>query len=112
MDVTIAVVGTEETVTGFRLAGVTKGSVIPEGPSAKEITIEVLRELMRDEDLGIIIINQHLADLVRDDLEEIRAGKTVYPILVEVPDKGGTPEGRRDPVKDLIRRATGVEELH
>ena len=113
MDVSVALVGFPETSTGFRMAGVTRARTITRGSDVqmRTDTLDAMKELLGMKGIGVIIINETLADMIRDEFEGMRAPDSVYPILVEVPSAKGTPEGRVDPVRALIRRATGVEEL-
>jgi len=45
---------------------------------------------------------------IRQEVSELLEGKN-FPLLVEVPDKGGKIEKKVDPINELIKRAVGVE---
>ncbi len=100
----IGVVGDSTTVRGFRLAGVKDAYEVEEAGRAAE----VLRELLKDENVGLIIITEKIANKIREDVERL-ARERLIPIIVEIPDKRGAIEKRVDPIKELVKRAVGVE---
>jgi vacuolar-type H+-ATPase subunit F/Vma7 len=53
-----------------------------------------------------------IAEGIRKHMEREKQFKPLYPIIVEIPDKGGFPEGAEDPIRKLIKRTTGVEQLN
>lgn len=99
----IGVVGDSTTVTGFRLAGVKDAYEVEAGRAAG-----VLKELFKDENIGLIIISERIAEQIRRDIDRLTEGK-VTPLIVEIPDKKGAIEKKIDPIKELIKRAVGVE---
>lgn len=100
----IGVIGDPSTVLGFRLAGV-KDAHETEDPRE---ALEALKALFRDKEVGLIIITEGLADKLRGEIDRLTRG-VVTPLLVEIPDKGGPIERKVDPIKELVRRAVGVE---
>lgn len=100
----VSVVGDYDTVTGFRLAGVKEAFPV-DGP---EQALEEIKGLVRREDIAIIITTERIMEKVRDDVSAMLEGKS-FPLVVEVPDKEGKIEKKVDPIKELIRRAVGVE---
>ena len=105
-DMKIAVVGDPDTVTGFRLGGVIDTYSIESG----EPVDSVLKKLAADEELGIIILTERLADANRSTIDEVtKAKKAITPIIVEIPDKSGPIVREVDPLKELIKSAIGVE---
>ena len=99
----IGVVGDSTTVRGFRLAGVKDAHEADERRAA-----ELLRELFKREDMGLIIISEKIADKIREDIEKL-AEERLVPVVVEIPDKRGAIERKVDPIKELVKRAVGVE---
>jgi len=95
------VIGDEDTVLGFRLVGV-EGEV---AETAEEIQF-ALKKAFQSDDVGIIIINERLAERVRADVEKFLY-KTTFPLIIEIPDAQGPMEGRGT-VRDMIRAAVGV----
>ena len=99
----IAVIGDEDTVAGFKLAGVPMGRVA-NTPSEVE---EALREVERDEDVAIVIITEEAASMARQALQEMYLRPR--PAIVEVPSKRTLGRPREDPMRGLLKRAIGVE---
>uniref|UniRef100_A0A7S1B3P9 V-type proton ATPase subunit F n=1 Tax=Corethron hystrix TaxID=216773 RepID=A0A7S1B3P9_9STRA len=97
----VAVIGDEDTVTGFLLAGVghrtAKNSnflvVKPDTPLP--LIEETFTDLTAREDVGIILINQHVANNIRHVLKDY---KQTIPTVLEIPSK----EYPYDPEQDYI----------
>jgi V/A-type H+-transporting ATPase subunit F len=100
----IAAIADTDTVIGLRLAGV-KDSYSVETPEQAE---QALRKVSQDQNVGLIILTEKLADKIRQTITEFTSQRTV-PVVVEIPDKRGAEAGRRDPLMDMIRRAVGIE---
>jgi V/A-type H+-transporting ATPase subunit F len=100
----IGVIGDSTTVLGFKLAGV-KDAIETQDPTK---AVEALRRLFKNQEMGLIIITERLADKLRDEIDKLTEG-VVTPLIVEIPDKSGTIEKKVDPIKELVRRAVGVE---
>jgi len=99
----VAVIGDEDTVVGFRLAGILKGEVATDSASARRALVE----LSREPDISLIIITERLAEQIRDIIEELSTRP--YPVIVEIPDKKGKLEGMVSPLRKLVKQAIGVE---
>jgi V/A-type H+-transporting ATPase subunit F len=104
----LAVVGDEDTVIGFGLAGI-KNLIIVKKDTDKLEIINSIKGLIKTPDLGFIIITQQIAESVRAELERMKQEKSLYPILIELPDKRGELPERVDPIRLLIKRAIGME---
>jgi len=91
---------------GLRLGGL-KECYIIESPDQ---AAEKILELSQDPDIGILIIDDDIARLHHDLIDDIRSGKKTFPIIVEIrtSDKKAAAEGV-DPLTDLIKRAIGVD---
>lgn len=91
---------------GLRLGGL-KECYIIESP---EQAGERILELSQDPEIGILIIDDDIARLHHDLIDDIRSGKKTFPIIVEIrtSDKKKVAEGV-DPLTDLIKRAIGVD---
>ncbi|XP_073185052.1 LOW QUALITY PROTEIN: V-type proton ATPase subunit F [Lepidochelys kempii] len=105
----IAVMGDEDTVTGFLLGGVGELNkhrkpnflVVEKDTSLTEIE-ETFRSFLSREDIGIILINQFIAELIRHVLD---AHPRSLPAVLEIPSK----EHPYDAAKDsILRRARGM----
>ena len=95
------VIGDEDTVLGFRLAGI-EGEVV----RTPEETRTSLERAFRTEGMGVIIIPERVASSIRQTVERY-VYKTTFPLIIEIPDRLGPMEGRGS-VRDLIRAAVGV----
>ncbi len=98
----ITVIGDNETVTGFRLAGIRSAY------SVKTQTIkEVLGKVLSDGKTEIIVITENFANFLREDIEKIK--ERGRPIIVEVPDKNGPQGYAQKSIQEIIKRAVGIE---
>ncbi len=99
----IAVIGDRDTVIGFRMAGV-KESTIPSNPDE---TREALVDYFRDPDMGLIIITEPLAKTVEKTILELSVSPV--PVIVLIPDRSGSTGAYEKVLKELVRRAVGIE---
>lgn len=86
----LAIIGDEETVTGFLLAGVgerTENSknfyIVGSNTDAMEVE-DIFRSLIARKDIGIILISQHIANMIRDALDQY---EEIIPTVLEIPSK-------------------------
>jgi V/A-type H+-transporting ATPase subunit F len=97
----IAVVGSPEFTTGFRLAGVEKFAEIPDDDKPDHLD-EAVGDLIDDEDVGIVVMHDedmdHLSRDVRQDVET-----SVEPVVVTL---GG---GQSSGLREQIKRAIGID---
>ncbi|KYO19814.1 V-type proton ATPase subunit F [Alligator mississippiensis] len=105
----LAVLGDEDTVTGFLLGGVGELDkhrkpnflVVEKETSITEIE-ETFRSFLSRDDIGIILINQFIAELIRHAID---AHTRSLPAVLEIPSK----EHPYDATKDsILRRAKGM----
>jgi V/A-type H+/Na+-transporting ATPase subunit F len=101
----IAVVADRGTVTGFELGGIKEVHAVENGEHAKEAI-----KMLADQGLPIIITTEKIGDEIREFIDKITKNKTL-PIIVEVPDKTGPIERAVDPIKELVKRAIGIEAI-
>ncbi len=98
----IAVIGSPDFTTGFRLAGVRKFENIPDDEKDAELDDAVSR-MLTDDDVGIIVMHDddlpHLSRNVRSDVET-----SVEPTLVTL--GGGAGSGG---LREKIKRAIGID---
>ena len=95
------IIGDQDTVLGFNLVGI-EGEVV----STTEEVQTSLKKAFQMEGLGIIIISERLASLVRDEVDQYFY-KTSFPLIIEIPDRLG-PMERKGSIRDVIRKAVGV----
>ena len=95
------IIGDRDTVLGFRLAGI-RGTAVQTAGEAEE----ALDTAFSQEDLGIIIITEQAAALVRSRVRRYQY-TTSFPLIIEIPDRTGPAEDRGS-VHDIVRKAVGV----
>ncbi len=97
----VAVIGSPEFTTGFRLAGVRKFAEVPDERKAEELDDSV-DDLISDEDVGIVVMHDDdLEYLSRDVREAVET--SVEPVVVTL--GGGGSSGLRAQIK----RAIGID---
>lgn len=95
------VIGDSETVLGFRLVGV-DGEIVRSAEEAQR----ALERVFTRKDLGIVIMPERIAQLVRS-LVDKHTYKGAFPLIIEIPDMKGPMEGRKT-IQELVGRAVGV----
>ncbi|MFC6863791.1 V-type ATP synthase subunit F [Halomicroarcula sp. GCM10025817] len=99
----IAVVGSPEFTTGFRLAGVRKFADIPNEEKDERLD-DAVEEMLTDDDVGIVVMHD-------DDMERLSRGvrkdaeTSVEPVLVTLGASGAGSGGLREQIK----RAIGID---
>jgi V/A-type H+-transporting ATPase subunit F len=96
------VIGDEDTVLGFRYAGV-QGEAVEDAAGASR----ALQSVLRQRDISILILTDVVADLIRDEVNDVRFRRT-RPLVAEVPGPAGPSEKRQD-LLALIREAVGIK---
>ena len=100
----VVVIGDEDTVTGFRLAGIREVLVHADAAATESYIRDSLQR-----DVGLVIITDRVAEEVRDILDRLRREKgRVKPIFVEIPDKRG-PLKAEDRLQQLVKRVVGAD---
>ena len=94
-------IGHPEAVLGFSLAGV-GGRV---ATSAEEVN-RALDEAQASKDVGIVLVTQDVAELIPARMERLKLRSTV-PLVVEIPSRGGAPEGEAS-LGEIVLRAIGI----
>jgi len=105
----IAVIGDEELVNALRLAGISKHYMI-KGADVPGNVRKALADLLAEPDVGIVVMLEDYAQHVEDLVTQVRKGRGITPVIVEVPSKFGTncPD-IREHYKALIRESIGFE---
>lgn len=110
----LAVIGDEDSVTGMLLAGI--GHITPPPDAQKNFlvvdsktensTIEEAFEnfTTKRKDIGIVLINQHIADRIRHRLDTYTAA---FPALLEIPSKDHPYDPEKDSVLRRVRKLFG-----
>ncbi len=99
----IVVIGDRDTVTGFQMVGVKECSI----PSSPEETVNSLTKYFRDPDTGLILITEPLAKTVEDTILEL--SEAPVPVVLLIPDRDGTTGAYDEVLRELIRKAVGIE---
>ncbi|KAH8681000.1 ATPase, V1 complex, subunit F [Xylariales sp. PMI_506] len=110
----LAVIGDEDSVTGLLLAGI--GHVTNPPDSQKNFlvvdnktensAIEAAFDSFTTErkDIGIVLINQHIADKIRHRIDTYTAA---FPTVLEIPSKDHPYDPEKDSVLRRVRRLFG-----
>ncbi len=97
----LLVIGNQDAVRGFALAGV-RGQIVT---TAGELN-HALDAALADEEVGIVLVTEDVADMARQRVDTLRVHSTV-PLVVEIPGPEG-PRPDRPPLSEVIRRTIGV----
>jgi len=97
----LMVIGNQDAVWGFALAGV-RGRVVT---TAEELN-RALDAALADKEVGIVLVTEDAANLARQRVDTAMVRSTV-PLVVEIPGPAG-PRPDRPPLSEVIRRTIGV----
>jgi V/A-type H+-transporting ATPase subunit F len=95
------VLGDEDTVLGFGLVGV-PGQVVTGAEEAQT----AFRKVLSEREIGICIITEPIADLIRD-LVESYVFTEEFPLILEIPDRQGHDE-ERPSLREVVNEAIGI----
>lgn len=110
----LAIIGDEDTVTGFLLAGVgnvdlrkkSNYLVVNEKTTVKAIE-DSFREFTGREDIAIILINQYIANMIRNVVDNF---KKPIPALLEIPSKEHPYDASKDSILSRVSGMLGGED--
>lgn len=91
----------EDTVRGFRLAGI-GGQVV----ATIEEAAAAVKAATADADLGILVLTEVVAAGIRPQVETIRLERG-RPLIVEIPGPEGPTPGRKS-LRQFVQEAVGV----
>ena len=103
----LAIIGDEETVTGFLLAGIGERNenstnfLIVNSTTEKAQIEEFFKSLIVRKDIGIILISQHVAEIIRETLD---AYDEIIPTVLEIPSKNHPYSIEKDSVMQRALR--------
>jgi V/A-type H+-transporting ATPase subunit F len=97
----IAIVGSPDFTTGFRLAGVRKFQNVPDDDKDDDLDAAVTT-VMDDEDVGIVVMHANDVDYLSRSVRE-RVETSVEPVVVTLGGTGGSG------LRDQIKRAIGID---
>lgn len=95
------VIGSQDAVWGFALAGV-RGQIV----ETRAELIEALDAAVSRQDLGIVLVSDDVAHLARERVDTLKVRSTV-PLVIEIPGPAG-PSPDRPPLSEMIRKTIGV----
>lgn len=95
------VIGDEDAVLGFGMVGV-KGRAVRSATEAEA----AFKLALEEREVGIVIITERIAELIRPLVDEYIFTEE-FPLIVEVPDRGGHVEGRLE-LREMVNRAIGI----
>ena len=98
----LLVVGSQDAVWGFALAGV-HGQIVR---TAEELN-HALDAALADQEIGLVLVTEDVANLARQRVDTLMVRSTV-PLVVEIPGPAG-PRPDRPPLSDVLRRTIGVK---
>ncbi len=110
-DLKVAVIGDEDTVAGFCLAGVgqrdgqgNSNFLVVDSKSKRSDIEDAFRTYTLRKDMGVIVLNQHVAEEIRPALKEYASTGQVIPTVLEIPSK----DHPYDPKKDALMQRVQV----
>lgn len=98
----IIVLGDEDTVLGFRLAGIAEARVAQAGAAD-----EAFAEALSGPDAGIVVITQELLASLSHKSKKVLAA-TAKPVVIEIPGKRAV-EVPGQQISELVKKAIGIE---
>ena len=103
----LAIIGDEETVTGFLLAGIGERNenstnfLIVNSTTEKAQIEDFFKSLIVRKDIGIILISQHVAEIIRETLD---AYDEIIPTVLEIPSRNHPYSIEKDSVMQRALR--------
>ena len=103
----LAIIGDEETVTGFLLAGIGERNenstnfLIVNSTTEKAQIEDFFKSLIVRKDIWIILISQHVAEIIRETLD---AYDEIIPTVLEIPSKNHPYSIEKDSVMQRALR--------
>lgn len=99
----IATVTDDLTALGMRLSGIGEVTAIKDDESASS----TISEYANDASIAVIIITERIADENRALINKITLRP--WPVIVEIPGPEGKIEKESSSIKELVKRALGIE---
>jgi V/A-type H+-transporting ATPase subunit F len=96
------VIGDEDAVLGFGLVGV-QG----QAAASPEEAQRAFNLALQDREVGIIIITERAAELIRPQVDRYVFTQS-FPLIVEVPDRLGPVAGRAG-IREMVNQAIGIK---
>jgi len=110
----IGVIGDEDTVTGFLLAGVGDVDVrrrtnflVVDAKTTRRAIEDAFKDLTTREDIAVVLINQTVADTIRHLVDDYARP---VPAVLEVPSKDAPYDPSKDSVLARVQHLLGATE--
>ncbi|PTB70939.1 vacuolar ATP synthase subunit F (V-ATPase F subunit) [Trichoderma citrinoviride] len=109
----LAVIGDEDSVTGLLLAGIghittgadaQKNFLVVDSKTETAAIESAFDNFTERKDIGIVLINQHIADRIRHRVDSYTAA---FPTVLEIPSKDHPYDPEKDSVLRRVRRLFG-----
>ncbi|KAF5498120.1 V-type proton ATPase subunit F [Colletotrichum siamense] len=109
----LAVIGDEDSVTGLLLAGIghvstgadqEKNFLVVDSKTDTAAIESAFESFTTRKDIGIVLINQHVADRIRHRIDTYTAA---FPTILEIPSKDHPYDPEKDSVLRRVRRLFG-----
>ncbi|ODV76652.1 vacuolar H-ATPase 14 kDa subunit of the catalytic sector [Suhomyces tanzawaensis NRRL Y-17324] len=111
----LAAIADEDSITGLLLAGVGQVSnepgketnfltVVPGKTTVEQIEEAFEKFTSERDDIAILLINQHLADLIRYKVDNYTKA---FPAILEIPSKDHPYDPEKDSILKKVRRLFG-----
>lgn len=72
----------------------------------REEVLDALKAAIKNEDIGILILTENLADLIREEVLALKL-KAKRPLIVEIPGRHGS-KSSAEKITDYIRDSVGI----
>ena len=100
----IAIVADRDTVNCFKIAGLENAYSVKDAKEAEDR----IRELLETRDFAVIITSNQIANRIRATINEVTEEQE-FPLIISIPSVSGPSPLAVDPIKELIKRKTGIE---
>lgn len=87
----------------MKLAGIGEVAFVTSGESG----LDLITKYANDPSIAVIIITEEIGELNRNLLNKIT--QKPWPVIVEIPGPEGKLERESSTLKDLVKRALGIE---
>lgn len=107
----VCVIGDQDTVAGFILAGVgekdpmSSNFFVVDATTEEEAVEKAFKEMTGRKDVGIVLINQHIANSIRHTILEYTQ---MIPTVLEIPSKDHPYEGDKDSIQIRVNSILGI----
>ena len=96
------IIGDEDTILGFRMAGVNGREANTKAEAEAAFT-----EAISKSNIGILIITERTADLIRVQVDKYLFSMQ-FPLIVEIPDRKGKVPGKPN-IREIVNQAIGIK---